>query len=85
MSPTVPVKSNPEKSRDRSLSVWVTRLTRDVLDFEKLALGTSRYFEYFSDLHKYRSLSENERIPLSDVYPILHDKRSSRPFDRHYF
>jgi SAM-dependent methyltransferase len=85
MSPTVPAKCEPEKSKDRKLSVWVTRLTREVLDFEKLALGTLRYFEYLSDLRKYRSLSKNERVPLSDVYPILHDKRSSHPFDRHYF
>jgi len=77
MSGAGPAKRAPDKPKDMRLSAWVTRLTREVLDFQKLARGVPGCLEHLSDLRKYLSLSRDEHVPLSDVYPTLHDKRSS--------
>lgn len=55
------------------------------MDPLKLVRSFSGYLEYFKDLFNYSSLKNAESINLSNLYPMIHDKISTTPFDSHYF
>lgn len=81
----IPAMGDLEKSKDIKLALFVHRLTEQVIDIPKLAFGVTGFLEYLVDLRRYRSISKNELVPLLELYPMIHDKRSFHPFDRHYF
>ena len=74
-----------EKRKHNKQALYVYRLTKEVFDIPKFVLGIPGFMEYLIELRRYRSISRNEQVPVSEAYPILHDKNSSHPFDRHYF
>jgi hypothetical protein len=74
-----------EKHKDNRLALYIYRLTKEVFDIPKFVFGIPGFMEYLVELRRYRAISRNEHVPLSEAYPIIHDKNSSHPFDRHYF
>jgi SAM-dependent methyltransferase len=76
------------KHRKDAVRRWafrMSRLVREGIDVPKLLTAPARYSEYFSDLRRYRSMSEGETISFRDAYPKIHEKSSDHPFDSHYF
>ncbi len=44
-----------------------------------------RYFRYFGNWIKYKSIKGSEKIRWIDTYPSLHDRTATTSFDAHYF
>ena len=60
---------------------WINQF----LDIEKFLLAFPRYIGFFVDLSKYKSFKDSEKTRIRDIYPQIHDKTTSTPFDSHYF
>ncbi|MBS1160447.1 MAG: hypothetical protein H6R15_2866 [Proteobacteria bacterium] len=44
-----------------------------------------KYWRFFSELHKYESMTGAENVSRRDLYPCLDDRTSTTSFDTHYF
>ena len=54
-------------------------------DLKKFTLAFIRYIGFFKDWVKYRKIPNAEPIKVKNIYPCIHDKTLSTPFDSHYF
>lgn len=63
----------------------VLKWTNPFFDLKKCILAFMRYIGFFRDWKKYAKMPNPEPIALKNIYPCLHDKTSSTPFDSHYF
>ena len=59
--------------------------TNPFFDFKKFILAFVQYVDFFSNLKAYKKIPGAENISVKNIYPCLHDKTSSTPFDSHYF
>ena len=54
-------------------------------DLKKCILSFPRYIKFFKDWKKYSRMTNAEPIKFINIYPCIHDKTLSTPFDSHYF
>jgi SAM-dependent methyltransferase len=67
----------------KKLAITLSRIVAQVISVYPLAIWRYLTF-YIPDLIRYRMMSK-EHMPLIDSYPMVHDKTSSHPIDKHYF
>ncbi len=67
------------------------RLLDPVVDLRQFASSVLYYGRYFKDLFAYRSMNAGKgykrpvsRIPVTELYPCLHDRTATTSFDHHY-
>jgi hypothetical protein len=63
----------------------VLKWVNPFFDLKKCILAFTRYFDFFVDWKNYTKMSDAEPISIKNIYPCIHDKTSSTPFDSHYF
>lgn len=61
------------------------RFVAPFLNIRELPGLPRKFFSYAADFSRYRALSKSENIPLTGLFPCLHDNTGSNPFDPHYF
>lgn len=64
---------------------FVYQLTSPIVDPRKLLHAIPGYASFVKDLIAYARMDGRETINPKNIYPILHDKTETSPFDRHYF
>lgn len=72
----------------RILYKRITHLLRWVnpfLNIKIFILSFHRYIDFLKDWGKYKCKPNAERIEIKNIYPCIHDKTSTTPFDSHYF
>ena len=60
------------------------RLSKPLLDPQRVLKGIPAYAWYFRDLMAYRRLAGSSSITLKDLNPHIHQKASTHGFDAHY-
>lgn len=66
-----------------SILVRLWRLLNPVFDWRRSVVAIRNYPDYFTQLSAFRRLGGHARVV--DLYPQLHDRTYSSPFDFHYF
>ena len=72
---------NPVKNLAYLAYRWITPFFDPITLFR----AAPRYLSYFRDWFRYARLEGAEPIRLIDTFPLIHDRTSTTPFDRHYF
>lgn len=75
----------------KSVARTVKRLLDPVFDLRQFASSVLHYGRYLKDLFAYRSMIADKgyngplsRIPVTELYPCLHDRTATTSFDHHY-
>ena len=63
----------------------ILKWTNPFFDLKKCILAFMRYIWFFRDWKNYAKMPNAEPITIKNIYPCIHDKTSSTPFDSHYF
>lgn len=61
------------------------RLINPVIDPIRLYTGVLGYSWYLRDFFRYKRLAPQEKISITNLFPVLDEKVSITPFDTHYF
>lgn len=73
------------KSKSKNAAYLGYRLVFPIFNPIRVFSGFRGYFKYFSDLHKFKKMSPNEKIKFSDLFPIVNENTPMTSFDAHYF
>jgi len=69
------IKLRNEARKRRRNQLYTTRFRK----------GIRNYMWFFQDFKRYKKMDGAEPIKFKNLYPMIHDRTSSTPFDSHYF
>ncbi len=62
----------------------VFRLFDPIINIRKLFFSVPNYFGFFRDMIKYNRKDSKHSVKFRNIYPLIHDKTKSVPFEEHY-
>jgi len=63
----------------------IRKIISPFLDPIRFIRAFPRYLDFLKDLYKYSSLRGAEKIRFRYLFPMIHEKAPTHPFDPHYF